>query len=199
MARKRFGLSGIVNARNESFTLPFAWYSIISTWFFVGKLPSAPGTFGSIAAYPIYYYILMHSKSYDDAKMQILFCIIALCAVGFFAIDKFQQETNTYDHSYVVIDEVIGQLLTIYISFDWIFSIAYVLQSHDMSFNLPLKVATFAIAFIPFRYFDIRKPFFIDYVNRKYKGAFGVIFDDILAAIFASVVLYVVSFALSYL
>jgi phosphatidylglycerophosphatase A len=179
--------------------LPFAWYSIVATWFFVGKLPSAPGTFGSIAAYPLYYYILLHSGSSDGAKMQILFCIIVLCVLGFFAINKFQKETNTYDHSYVVIDEVIGQLLTLYISFDWIFSIAYVLESHDMSFNLPLKATAFILAFLPFRYFDIRKPFFIDYVNRKYKGAFGVIFDDILAAIFASIVLYVVSFVLSYL
>ncbi|WPX95948.1 phosphatidylglycerophosphatase A family protein [Candidatus Bandiella euplotis] len=194
MAKKKFNFNNLVNTKAERFTLPFAWYSIISTWFFVGKLPFAPGTFGSIAAYPLYYYILMHSYSSTDAKLHILLAIITLFIIVFFAIDKFQRETGTYDHSYVVIDEVIGQLLTLYISFDWAFSIAYALQ-----LKVPSYALSFVIAFLPFRYFDISKPLLIGYVNKNYKGAFGVIFDDILAAVCASGVLYVASFIFSYL
>ncbi len=186
MVRSRFSLNYIVNARKVRFKIPFTRYSIISTWFFVGKIPGSPGTFGSIASYPLYYYILMHSYSYSDAKNCLLLSAVFLFIIGFFAIKKFQKATNTYDHSYVVIDEVIGQLLTVYISFDLIFNMAYMLP-----FYMPSYSIAFVVALVPFRYFDIKKPLIIDYINRKYKGAFGVILDDILAAIFASVALYV--------
>ena len=193
MIRGKFDLSHIINARKVRFKVPFTWYSIISTWFFVGKIPLAPGTFGSIASYPLYYYILKHSHSYSDAKNYLLLWIIFLLIIGFFAIKKFQDVTNTYDHSYVVIDEVIGQLLTIYISFDWIFNIAHTLQS----FNMQTYTIAFIIALIPFRYFDISKPLIIGYINHKYKGAFGVIFDDVLAAIFATITLYLAHLTMS--
>ena len=188
MIRSKFDLRHIINARKRKFKVPFAWYSIISTWFFVGKIPGSPGTFGSIASYPVYYCILMNSYSYTDAKHYLLLSIIALFIMGFFAIRKFQNVTNTYDHSSIVIDEVIGQLFTIYISFDWIFNIAYILP-----FDISSPVIAFIVALIPFRYFDIKKPLIISYVNNKYKGVLGVIFDDILAAIFAATVLYVVN------
>ncbi|MFQ3306867.1 MAG: phosphatidylglycerophosphatase A [Candidatus Midichloriaceae bacterium] len=185
MSRRRFSLN-ILNAKKVNFKVPFTWYSIISTWFFAGKFPSAPGTFGSIAAYPIYYFILNHSNSFAEAKKYLLISCIFLFIIGFFAVKKFQEKTNTYDHSYIVIDEVIGQLLTIYISFDWLFSLEQMIP-----IEISTKILVFGIAFIVFRYFDIRKPLIIDYVNRKWKGAFGVIFDDILAAIFASFVIYI--------
>ena len=184
--KRKFSLNHLVNANKIKFKVPFSWYSIISTWFYIGKLP-APGTFGSIAAYPIFYYILMHSDSFTNAKSKLLLTILVLFIIGLIAVKKFQKTTNTYDHSYIVIDEVIGQLLTLYISLDWLFHL-----SHFIPINISKNNLTFLIALATFRYFDIKKPLIIDYVNRKYKGAFGVIFDDILAAIFASVSIYVV-------
>ena len=184
--KKRFSLNHLVNANKIKFKVPFSWYSIISTWFYIGKLP-APGTFGSIAAYPIFYYILMHSPSSSNAQDKLLLTILVLFIIGLIAVKKFQKTTNTYDHSYIVIDEVIGQLLTLYISLNWLSHL-----SHLIPLNISEKNLIFLIALATFRYFDIKKPLIIDYVNRKYKGAFGVIFDDILAAIFASVSIYVV-------
>ena len=184
--KRRFGLNHLVNANKIKFKVPFSWYSIISTWFYIGKLP-APGTFGSIAAYPIFYYILMHSPSSSNAQDKLLLTILVLFIIGLIAVKKFQKTTNTYDHSYIVIDEVIGQLLTLYISLNWLSHL-----SHLIPLNISEKNLIFLIALATFRYFDIKKPLIIDYVNRKYKGAFGVIFDDILAAIFASISIYVV-------
>ena len=184
--KKRFSLNHLVNANKIKFKVPFSWYSVISTWFYIGKLP-APGTFGSIAAYPIFYYILMSSYSFANAKSKLLLTILVLFIVGLIAVKKFQKATNTYDHSYIVIDEVIGQLLTLYISLDWLFQL-----SSFIPINISKNNLTFLIALATFRYFDIKKPLIIDYVNRKYKGEFGVIFDDILAAIFASISIYVV-------
>lgn len=184
--KRKFSLNHFVNANKIKFKVPFSWYSIISTWFYIGKLP-APGTFGSIAAYPIFYYILMHSPSSSNAQDKLLLTILVLFIIGLIAVKKFQKTTNTYDHSYIVIDEVIGQLLTLYISLNWLSHL-----SHLIPLNISEKNLIFLIALATFRYFDIKKPLIIDYVNRKYKGAFGVIFDDILAAIFASVSIYVV-------
>ena len=62
--KKRYSLNHILNAKKIKFKIPFSWYSVISTWFYVGKLP-APGTCGSIAVYPLFYYILMHSISFS--------------------------------------------------------------------------------------------------------------------------------------
>ena len=184
--KRKFSLNHLVKANKIKFKVPFSWYSIISTWFYIGKLP-APGTFGSIAAYPIFYYILMHSPSSSNAQDKLLLTILVLFIIGLIAVKKFQKTTNTYDHSYIVIDEVIGQLLTLYISLNWLSHL-----SHLIPLNISEKNLIFLIALATFRYFDIKKPLIIDYVNRKYKGAFGVIFDDILAAIFASVSIYVV-------
>ena len=184
--KRRLNLNGIVSAKKIKIKVPFSWYSVISTWFYVGKLP-ASGTFGSIATYPIFYYILMHSSSYANAKSQLLLTALVLFVVGLVAVKKFQKATNTYDHSYIVIDEVVGQLLTLCISFDWLFHLSDLIPVNISNNNL-----SFLIALAIFRYFDIKKPLIIDYVNRKYKGAFGVILDDILAAIFASISIYVV-------
>ena len=129
----------------------------------------------------------MHSPSSSNAQDKLLLTILVLFIIGLIAVKKFQKTTNTYDHSYIVIDEVIGQLLTLYISLNWLSHL-----SHLIPLNISEKNLIFLIALATFRYFDIKKPLIIDYVNRKYKGAFGVIFDDILAAIFASVSIYVV-------
>ena len=56
--KKRYSLNHILNAKKIKFKVPFSWYSVISTWFYIGKLP-APGTCGSIAVYPLYYFIAM--------------------------------------------------------------------------------------------------------------------------------------------
>ena len=187
--KKRYSLNHILNAKKIKFKVPFSWYSVISTWFYVGKLP-APGTCGSIAVYPLYYFIVMHSNSLSNTKSKLLLAIITFCIIGSFAIKKFQKTTNTYDHSYIVIDEVIGQLLTLYISLEWIYNL---IKKIPFFINISTSTLIFLIALIPFRYFDIKKPLIIDYVNRKYKGAFGVIFDDVLAAIFASITIYVIN------
>ena len=131
--------------------------------------------------------ILMNSYSFANAKSKLLLTVLVLFIVGLIAVKKFQKTTNTYDHSYIVIDEVIGQLLTLFISLDWLFHL-----SNLIPINISKNNLSFLIALATFRYFDIKKPLIIDYVNRKYKGAFGVIFDDILAAIFASISIYVV-------
>jgi phosphatidylglycerophosphatase A len=188
MARPKFNFNRARRAKKIYFKLPISWHSIIATWFFVGKLPSIPGTFGSIAAYPIYYLTCINTHSYSEAKSVLLIWVMVLLILGSIATKRLQEVTRTHDHGCIVIDEVIGQLFTLYISFEYLFKIVYILPFN----NTPTISATFVMALIPFRYFDIKKPLIIGYVNNNYKGTFGVIFDDILAAVFSSVTIYIV-------
>ncbi len=167
--------------RKERFVLTCTLYNIICTWFFVGKFPKLPGTIGSLATYPIFYLVLINSSSFNSAKQSFLIIATILFAISLWAISKFQSVTKTQDHSYIVIDEVIGQLLTIYLALDEIFYLADIIY-----INLNYSFLAFLIAMIPFRFFDIAKPLMIGWINDKMKGTLGVILDDVLAAIFAA-------------
>ena len=178
----KYQILNIVDTKKIKTRTLIAWYSIISTWFYIGKLPIS-GTCGAIASYPLYYLVLTNANSLYDMKSKLLAIIILFSVISAFAIKKFQKITNTYDHKYVVIDEVIGQLTTIYISLEWIYNLAKIIA---LPINITTNIQIFLIALVPFRYFDIKKPSIIYYIHKKCKGSFGVIFDDILAAIFAS-------------
>ena len=176
-----------MNINKTKFHIPFSWYSVISTFFYIGKLP-ASGTFASIATYPIFYYILRYSSSFYRAKITLLLITILISAIGLFAITKFQKTTHTHDHRYIVIDEVIGQLLTLFFSLDWLLNISQLIP-----LNITENYLSFFLALLSFRYFDIKKPFIIHSINSKYKGSFSVILDDVLAAIFASLIIYIIN------
>ena len=178
--------SYLMKINKTKFSIPFSWYTTISTFFYIGKLP-ASGTFASIATYPIFYYILRYSSSFHSAKISFLLISIIFSTIGLFAITKFQNTTNTHDHPYIVIDEVIGQLLTLFFSLNWLLNITRLIP-----INIAENYLSFLLALISFRYFDIKKPFIIHSINSTYKGSFSVILDDILAAIFASLVIYII-------
>ena len=195
MTQKKFYMQYFSKKKDKKIKAPLSWHSIISTWFYIGMLP-ASGTFGSIAAYPIFYYIEMRSYPSITNKMMLLLVILILSIIGFFAIKQFQKMTNTCDHRYIVIDEVIGQLLTLYITSDYILFFSYFVVPTNHLYN---TVISFSVALVTFRYFDIKKPLIIDYINTKCKNAFGVIFDDILASIFASITIYIIYMTLTIL
>jgi len=138
--------------------------AIVVTWFGAGWLPGAPGTWGSLAALPFAWIIL----SYADPGL-LAFASVALFALGVWASDVALRETQTTDPGWIVIDEVVGQWLTLLAA--------------------PFSVAGFIAGFVLFRLFDIWKPFPIRVVERRLEGGFGVMADDVLAAIYAAAVL----------
>lgn len=177
---------------------------LIATFLFVGFAPIAPGTFGTLAVYPIYYWIT-ELKPFDFIKFESLkeqvvflfwFFTIFFTIIGTWATDKYQKKTNTHDHKTVVIDEVVGMLLTLAISFDWLFEIATFLTSY-IEWNI--RTLIFLVGFIAFRYFDITKPLFISSIDQRYRKPFGVILDDILAALFASGTIFIIAKIVSFI
>ena len=130
-----------------------------------------PGTLGSIAGVFLGLFLL----TFLPVQLVLVFFIILL-AVSFYAIKVYQKEVGKTDKSEIIIDEVLGQLLVI------------------MFINLEfLEILS---AFILFRFFDIIKIFPANFIDKKYSGHYGVIFDDIIAAIQALIVIFI--FKLNY-
>ncbi|GHM58719.1 MAG: phosphatidylglycerophosphatase A [Candidatus Mesenet longicola] len=142
---------------------------IISTWFLLGMLTKAPGTIGSLAALLFSPLILLNGP----VGMIIIFAIFLL---GLWSITNYMRYYGTAnDPKEVVIDEVIGQLLTIFLTF-------ITLRNNV---NVKYYFSLYFACFIFFRFFDIVKIWPISFIDRKLKGALGIILDDVLAAVFA--------------
>lgn len=138
---------------------------LLATGFGVGLLPKAPGTWGSLLAVAMAWEI---AGSFGNVGL-------ALAGLGAFAVGvrvandcvrKFKIE----DPKQVVIDEIAGQWLVLAVA-----------PGPDL--------IAYGVGFILFRIFDILKPWPIGWADRKIKGGFGIMVDDILAAGYAAALL----------
>jgi phosphatidylglycerophosphatase A len=130
------------------------------TFGYVGLLPKAPGTWGSIAGAVVGYLILTFLTVQTLFMATILLTIIAIKE-----IDKDEKESGEHDKSEIVIDEVAGIWLAFSLGNETMFM---------MIFSL-----------IYFRVFDIWKPSIIGRIDRDVKGGLGVMGDDLLAGVVA--------------
>ncbi|MEQ1788916.1 MAG: phosphatidylglycerophosphatase A [Rickettsiales bacterium] len=142
----------------------------IATWFGSGLAPKASGTFGTIAALPFAW--LTHFYCGGDG---LFFAAIIIFFVGWWASNKYMKYyPEKHDPKQIVVDEVAGIWLLLSI--------------------LPITWQGYAIAFLLFRFFDVLKPWPISIADRKIKGGFGVMFDDILAAIYPIIITIILLF-----
>ena len=182
----------------------------IATACYIGKIKIAPGTFGSLIAFPICYIIMDFSlkhqvvfyiSGYNPNEQQFLsvfFIEILATIILFFAGTYFTKiyikDAQEQDPKEVVIDEVVGQMLAIILTS---FSVIFVYSS-----SVPQKIEAsyidfiflFLMPFVLFRAFDILKPWPINWLDSNIKGALGVMIDDVAAALFAVVCQYVIVF-----
>lgn len=171
--------------------------SIIATFFCLGFIPFAPGTFGSIIAFPVYFiltYLMILAKggvvglASPELINSLLVVTTGLFFLGAWAADEYSKSINKEDPKEVIIDEVVGQLLTICLI---ILFLPYIGgEALEKFISIGISKFNFSIlnlvsAFILFRIFDIFKPWPINYIDQKYKNGLGVMFDDVIAAIFA--------------
>lgn len=139
---------------------------IIATWFGVGLIPFAPGTWGSLAALPF------AAWAYSQGP---IFSCLALLTIFIFSIPvsgRASRLMKMEDPSPVVIDEVAGIFVTLFL--------------------VPISWTGVVIGFILFRIFDILKPFPVGLIDRKVRGGAGIVLDDIMAGIYANVGLWVI-------
>lgn len=138
------------------------WRDGVITCCGIGRFPVAPGTAASLAAIPVYYFLCK-----DAGTLVYLLLLSILFIVGIICIDSSGQGHK--DPSYIVIDEVCGVGVAFF-------------KLNDIMIIL--------LAFVLFRFFDIFKPFPINYIDKKIKNGFGVMLDDIAAGICTSAVIY---------
>ncbi len=136
---------------------------MIATGLGLGYLPKAPGTWGSLLGIPIHLLLIqLSTKNYAIA-------LAAIIVVGVLVAGMAEKIMDHRDPGLIVIDEVIGMLITL--------------------IGSPAKPLVLLAGFILFRIFDIAKPFPIRLIDRRFNGGIGIVMDDMLAGIFALVVL----------
>jgi phosphatidylglycerophosphatase A len=136
----------------------------IAFGFGAGLSPFAPGTVGTLVAFPLWWLI---GGAYS---LPVLFGMLAfLFAVGVWACELTGRHLGISDHGAMCWDEVVAFLLVLAIA--------------------PAEPAWQAAAFFLFRAFDVVKPPPIRGLEKRMKGGFGVMFDDILAAGYTLLVL----------
>ncbi|MGD9045932.1 MAG: phosphatidylglycerophosphatase A [Desulfobacterales bacterium] len=141
----------------------------VATGFFIGTVPLAPGTFGSIIGLPICFLI---------SRLNLLTAVICtilfiLCAIWIAA--AAEKALKKKDAGEIVIDEIAGLMVTF--------------------IGVPFTLKTVIAGFIIFRAFDILKPFPIRLLERKVAGGPGVVLDDVLAGLYANLILRLAIYA----
>jgi phosphatidylglycerophosphatase A len=138
---------------------------IIATFFYVGYLPFIPGTFGSAAALGLFVFF----KPGPLAQYAFLALFLFL---GFYFSGKAEKQFNIKDPKYIVVDEVTGMFLTLLF--------------------VPLDFRLLLIGFLLFRVLDTVKPYPADRLQ-KLPGSAGIMLDDIVAGVYANLILQFLS------
>ena len=139
----------------------------IATLGAIGKLPFAPGTWGSLFACTLFIFLFHFVSQIEILIIITIFFSIWIC-------EKASSELIEKDHKSIVIDELAGMWLAVYPA---------------IFYNTKDERVIFAIlAFCFFRVFDIFKPFPISYVDKNVKGGLGIVLDDLIAGVFAGLI-----------
>ena len=132
----------------------------------LGKIPIAPGTFGSIFAWFVFIFLSHY--------INMIFLTFAVGIFSVWVCEKITKDLVIKDHKSIVIDELVGT---------WV-SLLPVLFIADDRYE---RIIYAAIALILFRFFDILKPYPISFFDKEYKNGLGIVLDDVIAGIFSGI------------
>lgn len=133
-----------------------------------GLAAKAPGTFGTLAAVPIFWLIQ------DLSWPLYLSWLVITFVLGVYWCERSSKALGVHDHGGIVWDEFVGYWITMFMA--------------------PKGILWMLIGFVLFRLFDIVKPWPIRWLDRHVDGGLGIMVDDVLAGIFACVVLQLVAY-----
>lgn len=146
------------NARVQSLA------ATLATWFGVGRARVAPGSLGTLAGMPLAAALLFLGLPY------VWVAAVLLLGIGTWAAGRFCADSGTHDDQRIVIDEVVGYLVTLAAA--------------------PPSLFGLALGYGLFRLFDIWKPWPIRVVDRRVHGGFGVMADDVAAGLVGAPLLW---------
>lgn len=147
------------------------WAEITATYFYVGYMKPAPGTWGSLAALPLAWLIFEIGGIW-----LFLIAIPAAYIKGYIATKVMTEGKDNHDPSEIVIDEVVGQ---------WIALLPVMIGASHAGVSSLTLWPGWVVAFILFRVYDIMKPGPVGWADRK-DNATGVMLDDVIAGLFAA-------------
>lgn len=133
------------------------WPEGVATLFGIGRMGKAPGTMGSLAAFPVIF-LMSHLNSFIYIGLVVLLIVISIMAADKYGAGKDLKE--------IVVDEFVGLMVAMFL--------------------VPHKWSLWILSFLLFRFFDILKPFPISYLDKNIKGGFGVVLDDLVAGLAAN-------------
>ena len=146
----------------------------LSLGFGSGLIKPAPGTWGTLAALPIWWFLLA-----DLTLPVYLTVLVVTFTLGVFLCGYTAKSLGTHDHGSIVWDEFVGVWIALAL--------------------LPKTVLALCVGFILFRIFDILKPYPIKLLDQKVHGGFGIMVDDVLAGFFAWLSLHFIFLAYAFL
>ncbi|MCK5390901.1 MAG: phosphatidylglycerophosphatase A [Deltaproteobacteria bacterium] len=137
---------------------------LIATFFYVGLIPIAPGTFGTLAAIPLFYVL-----SFTPLFLYLAITVVIIL-ISVWASSIAEEIFGKTDPGQVVADEVCGLLITMIL--------------------VPVTISNIFLGFLLFRLFDIAKPYPIRKVE-KLHGGWGIVLDDVMAGVYSCVTLHI--------
>ncbi len=137
----------------------------VATGCLIGKIPFAPGTFGTIPGLVLCYFIS------GNSLLNTTVLIIILALFGIYISGQAEKIIKQKDPGCIVIDEIVGMAVTM--------------------IGIPFSVSTAIFGFIVFRLLDILKPFPIRYFDQKIKGGTGIVIDDVIAGCIGNIILHI--------
>jgi len=150
---------------------------LLVTFLFVGKIKYAPGTIASLITCFLFFLVSI----YINISIIFLFTLI-IFLYSIVAINSIYEKFNSKDPQEIVIDEFVGQMITL-----------LAIPIYETLYPT-YKIIYLGASFLTFRFFDILKPYPINYVDKNTKGAFGIMFDDVIAGLFAAAFLIILFF-----
>ena len=142
----------------------YAVIKFLATGCYLGLIPKAPGTFGTLLGIPLsYLFLSLGEYGYYIATLLFIFLSIVIA-------ELYDRTLKEHDHQTIVIDEVAGYL------------VAFI--------GLPFQIFWIVLAFLLFRFFDVLKPFPINRLDRI-KGGLGIVLDDLGAGLITNIILQI--------
>ena len=148
------------------------------TCFGIGFFRFAPGTITSLIT-TVFLFSLFHIIKLSHGIIFLFLFIIFI--YSFFAVSEYIKDNENKDPKEVVIDEFIGQSIPIFL---------YEI-SHQIIKNSKEVILFYLYIFILFRFFDIKKPFPVNFFDKTFKNSFGVILDDVIAGLYVVLTLII--------
>jgi phosphatidylglycerophosphatase A len=140
---------------------------LLATGFAAGRIPPAPGTFGSLLGIPIVWGL----AEVGSTATVLMIGTMALGAV--WIAGEAERLLGQKDAACIVIDEIVGILVALA--------------------GMPATPFNLAAGFIAFRVFDIIKPFPARFFDARAPGGWGIVLDDVVAGVYSNILLRVLS------